>query len=97
MSGFKVSPDQLQALGAQCGSTAAGVRESHAGLRGQLAPIMGADWSGAAAARFAELFGQFEASAASLTQALDGIGQLLANAGRSYADVEQAIAGSFLV
>jgi WXG100 family type VII secretion target len=95
MSDFKVSPEQLQSLGAQCGATAGSVRDSHGSLRAQLTPLFGVEWSGAASARFTELFSQFETSAASLTEALDGIGALLASAGRAYADVEQSIAGSF--
>lgn len=96
MSGFKVSPEQLQALGGQCGTTADSVRESHSSLRAQLQPVMGSEWSGAAQARFSELFAQFESSAGKLTEALDGIGQLLATAGRNYAAVEESIAGSFI-
>jgi len=95
MPGFRVSPEQLQALGAQCGVTAGSVRDSHASLRGQLQPVMGSEWSGAAQLRFAELYDQFESSAQRLTEALDGIGQMLAAAGRNYAAVEESIAGSF--
>jgi WXG100 family type VII secretion target len=98
MSGLKVTPEQLQTLGSACGRTAGEVRGSHGSLRGQLSPIMaGSDWSGAAAARFAELYAQFDSSASSMTEALDGIGQMLNTAGRAYAEVEVNIAGSFAV
>lgn len=96
MSGFKVSPEQLQTLGGQCGSTATAVRESHGALRSQLQPLMGTEWTGVAQVRFAELYQQFEASAGALTEALDGIGQLLGTAGRNYASAEESIAGSFV-
>jgi WXG100 family type VII secretion target len=95
MSGFSVTPEQLQSLGATCGRTAGEVRGSHGSLRAQLSPVVGSQWTGAAATRFAELYSQFDTSAASLTEALDGIGQLLAGAAASYADVETRIASSF--
>jgi WXG100 family type VII secretion target len=95
MSGFSVTPEQLQGLGATCSRTAGEVRGSHGALRSQLSPVVGSQWTGAAAARFSELYEQFDKSAASLTEALGGIGQLLNGAGASYADVETRIAGSF--
>ncbi|MCU1689456.1 MAG: hypothetical protein JWN61_1874 [Pseudonocardiales bacterium] len=95
MPGFSVTPEQLQTLGSTCGRTAGDVRGAHSALRSQLQPVVGSQWTGAAAARFAELFAQFDTSAASLTEALDGIGQLLTGAGASYADVEVRIASSF--
>ena len=95
MSALKVTPEQLQTLGGACGRTASDVRGSHGTLRSQLTPILGSDWSGAASTRFQELFAQFDSSARSLSEALEGIGHLLGSAGRSYADVEIAIAGSF--
>lgn len=96
MSGFSVTPEQLQVLGGTCGRTAGEVRGSHGALRAQLAPVIGSQWTGAAAVQFEELYSQFDASAASLAEALEGIGQLLAGAAASYADVESRIAGSFV-
>ena len=95
MSGFKVTPDQLNTMGVSCGRTAADVRGQHSSLRGQLSPLFGNDWSGAAAAQFAELYEQFDSNARGLTEALDGIGRLLGQAGQSYASVEQQITASF--
>jgi WXG100 family type VII secretion target len=57
--------------------------------------LFGADWSGAAAAEFTALFEQFEQHASGLSEALDGIGQVLGHAGTSYAEVESQIAASF--
>lgn len=95
MAGFKVTPDQLNTMGTSCGRTAADVRGQHASLRGQLAPLFGNDWSGAAAAQFAELYDRFDTNARGLSEALDGIGRLLGQAGQSYASVEQQITASF--
>ncbi len=93
--GLKVTPDQLQALGGNVARTSADVRGAHQNLKGQLGPLFGADWSGAAATQFSSLYEQFDQHAKGLSDALDGIGQLLGRAGATYADVEQQIAASF--
>jgi WXG100 family type VII secretion target len=95
MSGFKVTPAQLEALGGSVGRVSGEVRAQHQSLRGQLSPLFGADWSGAAAAQFTALYEQFDLHARGMSDALDGIGQLLARAGLSYAEIEQQIAASF--
>jgi WXG100 family type VII secretion target len=95
MAGFKVSPQQLTSLGSTCSRTATDVGGQHRALKGQLTPLFGADWSGAAASQFAELYEQFDSSAQGMAQALEGIGRLLGQAGQSYASVEQQIASSF--
>jgi len=94
-TGLRVSPQQLTALGGSCNRTATDVRGQHATLKSQLTPLFGADWSGTAAAQFAMLFEQFTKNAEGLSSALDGIGRLLAQAGSSYAAVEQQITASF--
>ncbi len=95
VTGLKVSPQQLTALGGGCHRTATDVRGQHSTLKSQLSPLFGSDWSGAAAAQFAELYEQFNKNAEGLSAALDGIGRVLAQAGQSYAEVEQQIASSF--
>ncbi|MDQ2835799.1 MAG: WXG100 family type VII secretion target [Actinomycetota bacterium] len=94
-SGLKVSPQQLSSLGGTCNRTATDVRGQHAALKGQLTPLFGVEWSGAAAAQFSELYAQFDSNAQGMTLALEGIGKLLGQAGQSYASVEQQIAASF--
>jgi WXG100 family type VII secretion target len=95
MSAFKVTPAQLEALGTTVGRVSTDVRAQHQNLRGQLAPLFGAEWAGAASAQFTALYDQFDLHARGMSDALDGIGQLLARAGVAYADVEQQIAASF--
>jgi WXG100 family type VII secretion target len=92
---LKVTPEQLQTLGGTVARTSADVRGAHQNLRGQLGPLFGADWSGTAAAQFAALYEQFDQHARGLSDALDGIGQLLGRAGAAYAEVETQIASSF--
>ena len=95
MPGLKVTPSQLAALGTAVTRVSADVRGQHQGLKGQLSPLFGAEWSGAAAAQFATLYEQFDQHARGMSDALDGIGQLLAHAGAAYAEVEQQITASF--
>lgn len=93
--GLKVTPEQLQSLSGGVSRTSADVRGSHQSLKAQLSPLFGADWSGQAAAQFTALYDQFDQHAKGLSDALDGIGQLLGRAGAAYGDVEQQIASSF--
>ncbi|MCU1659614.1 MAG: hypothetical protein JWO57_4270 [Pseudonocardiales bacterium] len=95
MPGLKVTPDQLSALSGAVARMSTEIRGEHHRLRGQLSPLFGADWSGAAAAQFTALYEQFDQHAKGLSDALDGIGQLLGRAGATYAEVEQQIAASF--
>ncbi len=95
MGTLRVTPDQLQSMSGSVGRTSTDIRGSHQSLKSQLAPLFGADWSGAAAAQFTSLYDQFDLHAKGLSDALDGIGQLLGRAGVSYAEVEQQIAASF--
>lgn len=95
MSSLKVTPAQLETLGGSVHRTSSEVRGQHQTLKNQLAPLFGADWSGAASAQFTQLYDDFDAHAKGLTDALDGIGALLERAGAQYAQVEQAIAASF--
>jgi WXG100 family type VII secretion target len=95
MTSLKVTPVQLESLGGTVHRTAAEVRTEHQGLKNQLSPLFGADWVGAAAAQFGQLYADFDVHAKGLAEALDGIGVLLERAGVSYAQVEQQIAASF--
>jgi WXG100 family type VII secretion target len=95
MSGLRVTPDQLSTLSGSVSRTSADVRAAHQALRGQLTPLFGADWSGAAASQFQALYEQFDQHARGLSDALQGIGTVLAQAGTAYAEVEQQIAASF--
>jgi WXG100 family type VII secretion target len=94
-TGLTVTPEQLQSLSGNVTRTSSDVRGAHQSLRGQLTPLFGADWSGQAQAQFASLYEQFDQHAKGLSDALDGIGQLLGRAGSAYAEVEQQIASSF--
>jgi WXG100 family type VII secretion target len=93
--GFKVSPEQLQALAGTVQKTAGDVEGMQRALTGQLSPLRGGDWAGAASAQFSDLYGQFEKNALGLIEALRGIGQLMNAAGQSYAAAEQQIMQSF--
>jgi WXG100 family type VII secretion target len=94
-SGLKVTPDQLQNLSGYVLRTCTDVRGSHQNLKSQLSPLFGATWSGQAAGQFTTLYDQFDQHARGMSDALEGIGQLLGRAGSTYAEVEQQIASSF--
>jgi WXG100 family type VII secretion target len=95
MSVLRVTPDQLQSMSGGVTRTSAEIRGLQQSLKAQLAPLFGADWSGAAAARFTALYDEFDLHARGISDALDGVGQLLGRAGSAYAEVEQQIAASF--
>lgn len=95
MAGLAVTPEQLNTLSGQVTKNAGDIEGLHKALKGQLMAVAGADWKGAAAGQFQELYNKFDQSATSLTEALRGIGQLLGNAGKSYAEAEAQIASSF--
>ncbi|MDT4917747.1 MAG: hypothetical protein QOI15_872 [Pseudonocardiales bacterium] len=95
MTILKVTPAQLETLGGTTHRVSSDVRGAHQQLTAQLGPLFGADWVGAAAAQFSELYENFDRHAKGLCDALDGIGALLVRAGSSYAQVEQQIAATF--
>ncbi len=92
---LQVTPEQLNALSGTIAKTAGDVHGMHQGLKGQLSPLFGAEWVGTASGQFQQLYEQFDKSAISLTQALEGIGKLLGQAGSAYAQAEQQIASTF--
>ena len=95
MPGLKVTPEQLSTLSAITHRVSGQVRGEHQGLKSQLSPLFGAEWSGAAAAQFTALYEQFDRSATGMSDALDGIAALLARAAITYSEAETAIAASF--
>ena len=95
MPSLKVTPAQLETLGGATHRVSGDVRGQHQNLKGQLSPLFGADWSGAAAAQFATLYEDFDRHARGLCDALDGIGALLVRAGATYEQVEEQIAATF--
>jgi WXG100 family type VII secretion target len=95
MSGIKVTPEQLQALAGQVGRGAGDIEAQLRALASTVAPLAGGDWAGHAQQRFTALWDEWQRSAQGLQHALDGIGQLMQQAGSAYAQAEQQIAGSF--
>ncbi len=95
MSGIKVTPEQLSSLS---GSVARGSGEIEGQLRAlgsTVAPLVGGDWAGQAQQRFTALWDEWQRSAQGLKHALDGISQLMSQAGTAYADAESQIASTF--
>lgn len=94
MSGFRVTPEQLQSLSGRVRAGAGGIEGELRGLASSLAPL-GSDWAGVAQGRFQELWAEWQRSADSLNTALNGISDLMAQAGTAYAAAEDQVARSF--
>ena len=94
MSVIRVTPEQLQTMSGRVASGAGSIDAELQGLRSMLAPL-GSEWAGTAQTRFVTLWEEWQRSARSLNDVLQQISGLLNQAGLSYAQAEQAIAGSF--
>lgn len=94
MSGFRVTPEQLQSASGRVRSGAGSIQSELSGLAGGLAPL-GAEWAGSAQARFQELWAEWQRSAEGLNTALSGIADLLSQAGTAYASAEAEVTRSF--
>lgn len=95
MSGIKVTPEQLQGLAGQVARGSGEIEGQLRGLGNTVAPLVGGDWAGQAQQRFTALWEEWQRSAQGLKHALDGISQLMQQAGISYAQAEQQIASTF--
>ena len=95
MSGIKVTPEQLQALSGQVARGSSEIEGQLRALGNTVAPLVGGDWAGQAQQRFTALWDEWQRSAQGLKHALDGISQLMGQAGASYAQAEQNIASTF--
>ena len=95
MSGIKVTPEQLQTLAGQVSRGSGEIEGQLRALGNTVSPLVGGDWAGQAQQRFTTLWDEWQRSAQGLKHALDGISQLMTQAGQSYAQAEQQIAASF--
>jgi WXG100 family type VII secretion target len=95
MRGIKVTPEQLQTLAGQVARGSSEIEGQLRSLSNVVAPVVGADWAGQAQQRFSALWDEWQRSGQGLQHALDGISQLMQQAGQSYAQAEQQIAASF--
>lgn len=94
MGQFSVAPETLMAVSGQVTSTAADIAGTLQNLRGTVSPLQ-SEWTGQAQAQFQQLWEQWETSARSLNEALDGIARLVGQAGQKYGETDAAIASSF--
>jgi WXG100 family type VII secretion target len=93
-SGIRVTPEQLQQVGAQLTGGAGSIHDILAQLEANVAPL-GSDWAGVAQAHFLELWGQWQRHGQGVQQALTEIAQLMARAGAGYEETEAQIAAGF--
>jgi WXG100 family type VII secretion target len=92
--GIRVTPEQLRQVAAQLNGAAGEIDGTLRQLATGVEPL-GTDWAGVAQARFLELWGDWQRSAAGLHQALTGIAQLTSQAATRYESAEHDIASSF--
>jgi WXG100 family type VII secretion target len=95
MSGIKVTPEQLMALSGQVSRGSGEIEGQLRALSNTVAPLVGGDWAGQAQQRFTALWDEWQRSAQGLRNALDGISQLMNQAGTAYSQAEQNIASTF--
>lgn len=95
MSGIRVTPEQLSGLSAQVARGSGEIGGQLHVLSATVAPLVGGDWAGQAQQRFTALWEDWQRSATGLQAALDGISQLLGQAGTAYAEAETSIASTF--
>ena len=95
MSGFKVTPQQLDQLSGRTTTTASGIEGETRTLESALQPLFGAEWTGQAQAEFQRLWEEWHRNARGMNDALTGIAGLLRNAGASYQQAEESVAASF--
>ena len=91
MALIRVTSEDLASAAAQLSSGSQEIDSQLSGMHNLVQSLVGSDWQGAASSSFESLYQQWNTSAASLRQALDGISKLLANAATAYANTEQQI------
>jgi WXG100 family type VII secretion target len=91
MSLIKVTAEDLQNLSANVMKGSGSIQDQLSLLQGEVSSVVGADWMGAASGAFHARYEEWNRSAAMLKDALDGISQLLAQAGMQYQQTEDAI------
>lgn len=89
MAGLAISQQQLSSLGRSCGRTATDLRNQHAALSRQLAPLVGLDWPVPVRSQLAEFYEQLATGMQAVTDALDGTAALLSQPGRGRAPARQ--------
>lgn len=92
--GFRVRPEELNALAARLVDGAGDIDAVDRALRAAVAPVRG-EWQGEASSRFEALWQQWTSSARMLQEALEGVSRLLDGAGTNYAITETGVEGSF--
>jgi ESAT-6 family protein len=93
-SGIRVTPEQLQQVGAQLTGGASTIHDILAQLEANVAPL-GSDWAGVAQARFLDLWEQWQRNGQGVQAALTEIAQLMGRAAAAYEETEAQIASGF--
>jgi WXG100 family type VII secretion target len=91
---LKVTAEELQSVSGQLNGASANITAENARALGLVNGLVGQGWEGSASGQFNVLFNEWKTSADKLIESLNGISQLLGNAGTTYAETEASIARS---
>ena len=91
---IKVTPEQLLSVSGQLTAGANSIESTLGRLASQVAPL-GADWAGAAQARFHARWNEWQQGSRMLHQALEDIALLMQRASVSFETNDQQVASSF--
>jgi uncharacterized protein YukE len=95
VTGFGVSPEELEACDAGLGAGVAAAWAAVGRLRDEGSALLARGWRGPAADAFRLGWAEWLAGAGLVLEALDELAALIGTAGTSYAGAEQAVRSSF--
>jgi WXG100 family type VII secretion target len=91
VSFIKVTAEELQSVSTQLNGAASEIGGQNATALNMVNGLVGQGWEGAASSQFDSLFTTWKTSADNLLRSLEGISQLLSQAGVAYSETEQSI------
>jgi WXG100 family type VII secretion target len=92
---FQVDTERIQAASADISRISAEIEGQVGAMMSRLTALQDA-WRGSAAARFQGVVGEWQGTQRHVKEALDHVGQLLAQAGATYAETEAAAERMFV-
>ena len=95
MADIKVTSEELRNVSGQLATGSASVSEQLESMKRQVDALVSSNWQGAASASFNDMYTQWNTSAAQLTEALQGISQMLNSSAQAYEDTEQGLESTF--
>jgi len=91
MSAIKVTSEQLKSTSSSLNSGSDEIDQITSSLQSQVGALVDADWNGAASDAFRDLWQKWHTGAGQVREALQGISQMLGQAGQAYQDTEDQL------